>query len=127
MLLLAFMCMFGYTYAYESNPTGQESNKQESNKEVVPVTLKGVIAEQPRGLTPQVDCYYYDGRLYVDLLGYVDNVYVSVTDLYTGEQYDTMGSGYSLSINLDVPCNAGEYYVEVEVDSVVLYGYYQLL
>ena len=119
LLLLTFLCVS--LDAYSSDPKPEEPR-------LLPVTLKGVIAKQPRGGVSNslVDCYYCNGILYVDCYMKAETVYVSVTNRITGERYDVEEVDFCHSINLAVPHSPGVYYVEIEVDSILLYGYYSL-
>ncbi|MBQ8493058.1 MAG: DUF3244 domain-containing protein [Alistipes sp.] len=98
-------------------------------KKITNVILRDVTPKiQPRtgDLTPAVECYYYDGRINVNFYAPVDDVNLSVTNIYTGEQYDAYSSGSCQSIYVDVPTTSGYYYVEIEYESTILCGEYNL-
>lgn len=119
LLLITALCMSLNAYADDPEP---------KEPKLMPVTLKGVIAKQPRSGNPDtsVNCYYCNGLLYVDCYMNAEAMDVSVTNTYTGEQYYESDADDCLSICMNVPQTPGEYYVEVTIDSVVLYGYYNL-
>lgn len=119
LLLLSVLCISTGVFA---------DNPKELEKETIPVTIKGDLPIQPRSvnIVSMVDCYYCDGRLYVDFYENLGDVTISVTDTSTGELYSTYGAGIMQSFYLDVPSVAGDYYVEIEVGTSLLYGYYNL-
>lgn len=117
--LLFILCLLGETYS---------QNLSSTEKKATQVTLHGVTAQQPRnGLEISVVCYYYDGVLYLDFSEHVQNASILVTQTTTGEQFytDRLDCNQQ-SISLDVPHSSGQYYVVVEYESSVLYGYYYL-
>lgn len=102
------------------------NNLSFADEKATQVTLHGVIAKQPRnGTEIIVVCYYYEGKLYFELGEQVQNISISLTQISTGEQlfYDYE---FSHSISVDVPTDSGYYYVEINFNSSILYGYYQL-
>ena len=119
LLLLTSLCMSLNAYSYDSDL---------SEEKITQVVLKGVTTKQPRGgsLTSLVNCYYCNGLLYVDCYMDAETIYVSVTNTNTGERYDGYEVDFCQSVNLTVPHTSGIYYVEIEVDLTLLYGYYSL-
>lgn len=106
---------------------GYSIERLSSEGQVTQVTLQGITTKQPRsGTVSNVNCYYYDGRLYVEFYQHVEDVNISVISFSTGELYEIGNTEYNQSLYLDVPRTSGEYYVEIEFDSLILYGYYQL-
>lgn len=99
-----------------------------AEEKITQVILRGVTTNQPRGVssTSLVNCYYCDGLLYVDCYVDAEMIHVSVTNTDTGERYDEYEGDCCQSINLTVPHTPGVYYVEIEIDSTLLYGYYYL-
>ncbi|MBQ8366873.1 MAG: DUF3244 domain-containing protein [Alistipes sp.] len=118
-LLLSILCVTFGAYSLGDTPTAQKA---------IPITLKGKKLKLPRtgDLTTTVECYYYDGRVYVDFYAPVEDVEISVTSIYTGEQYDTFASGMGQYFYVDVPTTSGQYYVEIESDSATWCGEYYL-
>lgn len=106
---------------------GYSIERLSSEKQVTQVTLQGITTKQPRsGTVSNANCYYYDGRLYVEFYQHVEDVNISVIAFSTGEIYEIDNTESNQSLYLDVPRTSGEYYVEIEFDSSILYGYYQL-
>lgn len=120
LLFLSMLCVAFSAYSLGDPP--------KEAKEPVIITLKGSKSIRPRtgDMTTAVECYYYDGRVYVEFYAPVEDVEISVTNLYTGEQNDTFTSGMGQYFYVDVPVTSGQYYVEVEYDSTLLYGEYYL-
>lgn len=107
--------------------TGFSIEQLSSEEHVTQVTLQGITTKQPRsGTVSNVNCYYYDGRLYVEFYQYVEDVNISVMSFATGELYEIHNTECNQSLYLDVSRTSGEYYVEIEFDSSILYGYYRL-
>lgn len=121
LLLLTVLCVSFYCNANESEPVSLPPD-------LIPVTLNGKLLKQPRGIgeLPVIDCYYYDGKLYIETADYLENVRVSVTNTITGEQYVAYGVDIFYSFVLDTSYIEGEYYVEIESSSMMMYGYYNL-
>lgn len=97
-------------------------------EKVTQVTLHGVTAKQPRnGIEVTIDCFYYDGILHLEFSEQVQDANISVIQTATGENFYTDEIDCSQqSISLEVPYSSGQYYVVVEYESYVLYGYYYL-
>lgn len=119
LLLFLILCMSLNEHAQEQSQT---------NGETIQVAFQKEVSNRPRSgsIISQVNCYYCGGMLYVDLNCSAEMVHISVTDSTTGELYETSGAGYNRSFVLSVPATSGEYYVEIEIDSSLLYGYYCL-
>lgn len=119
LLILAIFCLCVDSYSHRDD---------DDVKALVPVTLKGRTTIKPRtvDIAVNVDCYYLNGRVFVDFYAPVDDVNLSVTNIYTGEQYDAYSSGSCQSIYVDVPTTSGSYYVEIECDSAAWDGEYYL-
>ena len=99
-----------------------------SEKKVLNVILREVTPKRPRtgDFSLMINCYYYDGRIHVEFYEPVEDVNVSVTNVNTGEQYDTFAFGANQSVYVDVPTTSGQYYVEIECDSATWCGEYYL-
>lgn len=119
LLLISMLCVTSGAYSLGDTPEVEV-------KDPITITLKGNKSIRPRtgDLTTTAECYYYDGRVYVDFYAPVEDVEISVTNIYTGEQYNTFTSGMGQYFYVDVPMASGEYYVEIEYDSTLLYGEY---
>lgn len=119
LLLLTSLCMSSNVFSYDSALI---------EKKITQVILRGVPTKQPRGVssTSLVSCYYCDGLLCVDCYVDAEMIHVSVTNADTGERYDEYEGDCCQSISLTVPHTPGVYYVEIEIDSALLYGYYRL-
>ena len=119
LLLLSILCVTFGAYSLGDTPKVQNP---------ITITLKGKPLKQPRGgdLTSNVYCYYYNGGLYVEFYEPVEDVNVSITNVNTGEQYDTFAFGANQSVYVDVPTTSGQYYVEIECDSATWCGEYYL-
>lgn len=121
LLLLSMLSVVLCDAAYDSTPDS-------TPREPIPVTLNGKPVKQPRGVgeLPVIDCYYYDGKLYIDTADYIENAKVSVTNTLTGELYAAYDVDIYYSYALNTSYTEGIYYVEIEFDSTILYGYYSI-
>lgn len=119
LLLITALCISLNAYSYDLAI---------NEEKITQVILRGVIAKQPRSgsLHQLVNCYYYNGSLYVDCNVDVEMIQVSVTSTNTGDQYEEYSDGYIQSLSVSVPNTPGMYYVEITIDSSTLYGYYQI-
>lgn len=117
LFLLALLCFSLNAYSYGAASTDED---------ITQVTLQGVTTKQPRdgSIIPLVSCYYFNGLLHVDCYADVEMIQVSVTNTANGEMHDAFGDGSSQSLELFVSSESGTYYVEIIMDSTVLYGYY---
>lgn len=118
-VLFLILCLLGNVHSH---------NLSLMDKKATQVTLHGVPAKQPRnGIEVTVDCFYYDGILCLNFSEQVQDASISVIQTATGEEFytDQLDCNQQ-SISLDVPHSSGQYYVVVEYESYVLYGYYYL-
>lgn len=118
-VLFFMLCLWGEVYSLNLSSTEEKATQ---------VTLHGVTAKQPRnGFDITVVCYYCNGGLYIDFGEQVHDVSISITQIATGEEYSTDSVGCSQQfISLNMPSSPGLYYVIIEYDSSVLYGYFNL-
>lgn len=99
--------------------------KSPDDEDATQVTLHGQPAVRPRTIMPAINCYYQSGQLYIIFDEEIEDCHVSVMDTNSGNVF-CQEFQYSSMISLEVPRSAGEYYVELEVGSLLFYGYYSL-
>lgn len=77
--------------------------------------------DRPRTLIP-ILCYYDNGTVYLQLLGNIGELTLTVTNQTTGEQWSAANS-----LSLDVPTTSGTYLVQIVTeDGTLYYGTYTL-
>ena len=115
--LFLVLCLLGNVHS---------RNLSLKEKKATQVTLHGVPAKQPRnGIEVTIDCFYYDGILCLNFSEQVQNASISVIQTATGEDFYTDQLDCNKqSISLDVPQSPGLYYVIIQYETKVLYGYY---
>lgn len=124
-LLLSFiLCVSANAY---SNVQTLADNTEPEIK-ITQIPLHVITAKQPRSVVdiPIIDCYYFNGVLYVCCDRYYEIIDVYVTCISTSEQYSASFGEYNQTLQLSIPYVPGDYYLEVEIDSMILCGYYSI-
>lgn len=107
----------------------EQAHSTEDSEPIEIVIIKDnttVPVVKPMDMNTTFRGYYLNGYITIPLKKANANVFVSVVNLFAGEEYSEFIENAPNTISVAVPTTAGYYYLSISIDDSKYYGYYTI-